>query len=55
MMYNIKTIYVNNIIKKNTIRQFVYNCNYKTFIFLSQKLNYQQELKIKSIVIKKLI
>lgn len=42
MLYKIKSIYVKNMLKKNTIKQIVFNSKYKTFKFLSTKLTYQQ-------------
>ncbi len=54
MMYKIKTIYIANMLKKNTLKQFVYNSKFKAFKFLSSKLTYQRELKLKSTVFNRL-
>lgn len=52
--YKIKTILVNNMLKKSSINQFIFNSRYKEYKFLSNRLCYEQELKVKSRFIQKL-
>lgn len=52
--YKIKKILVSNMLKKSSINQFIFNSRYKEYKFLSNRLCYEQELKLKSRFIQKL-
>ena len=55
MLYRIKTIYTHNMLKKNALKQMLFNSKHKAFKFLSAKLSYQQQLKTKSFALSRML